>query len=177
MNKFEVVLIFNPELSNNIIDKELEDFKAKLKSYSSNIINEENWGLRDLSYSINKSKKAFYKFLQIETTGKIIKDLRTVEGDKKYKIRTLPTVWGLLKTKEFLKWLSIITAFIISLIAITKFKTNLTALSYAFIFIIGPLFLLNVWVYKAQQTIDYERISKLNKFIIFTGIMSLLFLI
>ena len=75
MNKFEVVLIFNPELSNNMIDKELEDFKVKLKSYSSKIINEENWGLRDLSYSINKSKKAFYKFLQIETTGKIIKDL------------------------------------------------------------------------------------------------------
>ena len=107
----------------------------------------------------------------------IIKDLRTMEGDKKYKIRTLPTVWGLLKTKEFLKWLSIITAFIISIIAITKFKTNLTALSYAFIFIIGPLFLLNVWVYKAQNTMDFERISKLNKFIIFAGIMSMLFLI
>lgn len=107
----------------------------------------------------------------------IIKDLRTVEGDKKYKIRTLPTVWGLLKTKEFLKWLSIITAFIIIIIAITKFKTNLTALSYAFIFLIGPLFLLNIWVYKAQDRIDYERISKLNKFIVFTGIMSLLFLI
>lgn len=107
----------------------------------------------------------------------IIKDLRTMEGDKKYKIKTLPTVWGLLKTKEFLKWLSIITAFIISIIAITKFKTNLTALSYAFIFLIGPLFLLNVWVYKAKDTIDYERISKLNKFIIFAGVMSLLFLI
>ena len=107
----------------------------------------------------------------------VIKDLKTVEGDKKYKIRTLPTVWGLLKTKELLKWLSIITAFIVSIIAITKFKTNHTALAYAFIFIIGPLFLLNVWVYKAQQTIDYERISKLNKFIIFAGIMSILFLI
>ena len=107
----------------------------------------------------------------------IIKDLRTVEGDKKFKIRTLPTVWGLLKTKEFLKWLSIITAFIISVIAITKFKTNHTALSYAFIFLIGPLFLLNIWVYKAQDRIDYERISKLNKFIVFTGIMSLLFFI
>ena len=107
----------------------------------------------------------------------IIKDLRTMEGDKKYKIRTLPTVWGLLKTKEFLKWLSIIIAFMISVIAITKFKTNFTALSYAFIFLIGPLFLLNIWVYKAQDTIDYERISKLNKFIVFTGIMSLIFLI
>ena len=130
--------------------------------------------------SINNIKTliliATFAFI-LSLMNEIIKDLRTVEGDKKYKIRTLPTVWGLLKTKEFLKWLSIITAFIISFIAITKFKTNLTALSYAFIFIIGPLFLLNVWVYKAQHTIDYERISKLNKFIIFTGIMSLLFLI
>ena len=130
--------------------------------------------------SINNIKTliliATFAFI-LSLMNEIIKDLRTVEGDKKYKIRTLPTVWGLLKTKEFLKWLSIITAFIISIIAITKFKTNLTALSYAFIFIIGPLFLLNIWVYKAQQTIDYERISKLNKFIIFTGIMSLLFLI
>ena len=130
--------------------------------------------------SINNIKTliliATFAFI-LSLMNEIIKDLRTVEGDKKYKIRTLPTVWGLLKTKEFLKWLSIITAFIISIIAITKFKTNITALSYAFIFIIGPLFLLNVWVYKAQHTIDYERISKLNKFIIFTGIMSLLFLI
>ena len=37
--------------------------------------------------------------------NKIIKDLKTLEGDKKYKIKTLPTVWGLLKTKEFLNGL------------------------------------------------------------------------
>ena len=109
--------------------------------------------------------------------NEIIKDLKTLEGDKKYKIRTLPTVWGLLKTKEFLKWLSIITAFTVSIMSITEFKTNVNALSYSFIFIIGPLFLLNIWVYKAQQKLDYERISKLNKFIIFAGIMSILFLI
>ena len=130
--------------------------------------------------SINNIKTltliATFAFI-LSLMNEIIKDLRTVEGDKKYKIRTLPTVWGLLKTKEFLKWLSIITAFIITVIAITKFKTNLTALSYAFIFLIGPLFILNIWVYKAQDRIDYERISKLNKFIVFTGIMSLLFLI
>tara|TARA_B100000989_G_C19453214_1_gene432763 strand:- start:689 stop:1015 length:327 start_codon:yes stop_codon:yes gene_type:complete len=75
MNKFEVVLIFNPDLSNNTIDKDLGDFKTKLKSYSAKIINEENWGLRDLSYNINKFKKAFYKFLQIEATGHIINDI------------------------------------------------------------------------------------------------------
>jgi len=75
MNKFEVVLIFNPELSTNNLKSEIENFKNKLLSQSANIVNEEDWGLRDLSYNINKFKKAFYNFFQIEASGKIIKDL------------------------------------------------------------------------------------------------------
>ena len=107
----------------------------------------------------------------------IIKDLRTVEGDKKFKIRTLPTVWGLNKTKEFVKWLSVLTAFMVIIVAIYEFKTQIPALAYALILLISPLFLLNVWIYKAQKVLDYERISKLNKFIIFAGIISLYFFI
>ena len=75
MNKFEIVLIFNPDLSTSVLNKEVDEFKLKLKSYSANIINEEDWGLRELSYNMNKFKKAFYKFLQIELSGSIIKDL------------------------------------------------------------------------------------------------------
>ena len=75
MNKFEVVLIFNPELSTTNLKSEIENFKTKLVSQSANIVNEENWGLRDLSYNINKFKKAFYNFFQIEASGKIIKDI------------------------------------------------------------------------------------------------------
>ena len=75
MNKFEVVLIFNPELSTSNLKSEIENFKNKLASQSANIINEEDWGLRDLSYNINKFKKAFYNFFQIEASGKIIKDI------------------------------------------------------------------------------------------------------
>ena len=75
MNKFEVVLIFNPELSVNNLKSEIENFKTKLVSNSASIVSEEDWGLRDLSYNINKFKKAFYNFFQIEAPGKIIKDL------------------------------------------------------------------------------------------------------
>ena len=75
MNKFEVVLLFNPELSTSALNSELENFKTKLDSISSKLINEENWGLRDLSYNINKFKKAFYRYLQIEAPGKIIKEI------------------------------------------------------------------------------------------------------
>jgi len=77
MNKFEVVLLFNPELTNKSLTSEIEDFKSKLTSYSANLINEEDWGLRDLSYNIEEHKKAFYTFLQIEGSGNIIKKLNT----------------------------------------------------------------------------------------------------
>ena len=75
MNKFEVVLILNPDLSTNILDNEIEKFKSRLSSNSAKIINEEDWGLRDLSYTINKFKKAFYRFIQIEANGQIIKEI------------------------------------------------------------------------------------------------------
>ena len=75
MNKFEVVLILNPELSTNKLNDEISKFRSYLDTHSAKIINEENWGLRDLSYSINKFKKAFYRFFQIETSSSIVKEI------------------------------------------------------------------------------------------------------
>ena len=75
MNKFEVVLIFNPELATNKLNDEINKFKSNLEAHSAKIVNEENWGLRDLSYSIRKFKKAFYKFFQVETSNSIIKEI------------------------------------------------------------------------------------------------------
>tara|TARA_B100000963_G_scaffold253875_1_gene222455 strand:- start:1520 stop:1846 length:327 start_codon:yes stop_codon:yes gene_type:complete len=75
MNKFEVVLILNPELSTNSLSDEINKFKSLLDTNSAKIINEENWGLRELSYSINKFKKAFYSFFQVETSGSIVKEI------------------------------------------------------------------------------------------------------
>ena len=75
MNKFEAVLILNPDLATNTLNNEINEFKSKLNSHSAKIINEENWGLRDLSYSINKYKKAFYRFFQLETSGSIVKEI------------------------------------------------------------------------------------------------------
>ena len=75
MNKFEVVLLLNPELATNKLNDEINKFKSNLDDHSAKIINEENWGLRDLSYNINKFKKAFYRFFQIETSGSLVKEI------------------------------------------------------------------------------------------------------
>ena len=68
MNKFEVVILLSPEISVPTINDEIKKFKDNVSS-SGKIINEEDWGLRDLSFSINKFKKAFYKFFQLEIHG------------------------------------------------------------------------------------------------------------
>ena len=88
MNKFEIVLIFNPELPNNSLNSEIEKIKSNLISKSANIVNEENWGLRDLSYTINKFKKAFYRYMQIvapvEILQKMNNDLNQSENLLRY---------------------------------------------------------------------------------------------
>ena len=89
MNKFEVVLLFKPELSNSVIKSEIDNFKTKLKSYQAVIKNEENWGLRDLSYSINKFKKAFYNYIQIESSGTFIKEINNELNQSENLIRYL----------------------------------------------------------------------------------------
>jgi len=107
----------------------------------------------------------------------IIKDLKGIQGDEKFGIHTLPAVWGISKSKEFVKWMSILAAIMVVAISVYEFKTHIWAVSYAITLLIAPLFLLNIWVYKAREPKDYENISKLNKFIILTGILSMLFFI
>ena len=75
MTKFEVVLILSPDLATTSLNSEISNFKTKLADQNAKIVNEEDWGLRDLSYSINKFKKAFYRYLQIEASGQIVKQI------------------------------------------------------------------------------------------------------
>jgi len=69
MNKFEVVILLSPETTSQAINDEIKFFKELVTSNTGKIIDEEDWGLRELSYNILKFKKAFYKFFQIEISS------------------------------------------------------------------------------------------------------------
>ena len=69
MNKFEVVILLSPETTSQAINDEIKFFKDLITSNTGQIIDEEDWGLRELSYNILKFKKAFYKFFQIEISS------------------------------------------------------------------------------------------------------------
>ena len=75
MNKV-TILLFSPELSSQSLKNEIDIFKKMISSNSGKLITEEDWGLRELSYNINKFKKAFYKFYQLEISGNDIDSIK-----------------------------------------------------------------------------------------------------
>ncbi len=76
MNKFEVVILLSPETTSQAINDEIKFFKDLITSNTGKIIDEEDWGLRELSYNILKFKKAFYKFFQIEISSDSIDKIK-----------------------------------------------------------------------------------------------------
>ena len=76
MNKYEAVLLLSPELSSSVISKEVEKFKKQISSVEGSLINEESWGLRDLSFKINNFKKSFYNYFQIEIEGSKLSEIK-----------------------------------------------------------------------------------------------------
>ena len=76
MNKFEAVLLFSPDLSNSQISNEEKNFEKNIRNFEGKVISIEDWGLRDISFKINKYKKSFYKFYQLEIKGPNIKDIK-----------------------------------------------------------------------------------------------------
>ena len=89
MSKFEAVVLYSPDLSTIILSKQEELFKKQLTDSDGNIISEENWGLRDLSYKIDKYKKAFYKFYQIEINGNNLPNISKTLNQNEQVIRHL----------------------------------------------------------------------------------------
>ena len=78
MNKFEAVILFNPDLSTLIIEKEEKNIINNIESSKGSIISTEDWGLRNLSYNIKNYKKAFYKYYQVEVNGSTIENLKKI---------------------------------------------------------------------------------------------------
>ena len=76
MNKFEAVILFSPDLSSSLLLDQEKNFISSIENISGKVINQEDWGLKDLSYNIQNFKKSFYKFYQIEINGSDIQILK-----------------------------------------------------------------------------------------------------
>ena len=112
----------------------------------------------------------------ISMIREVIKDIEDMEGDRRYGCTTMPVVWGVNASKIFISvWLVVLIALLISLqFYVLQFKWWLSA-AYSILFIIAPL--INVFrsLLVAQTSADYHKLSSRTKWVMLTGILSMLF--
>ncbi|NLD23870.1 MAG: 30S ribosomal protein S6 [Bacteroidales bacterium] len=75
MNNYETVFILTPVLSDVQMKETVEKFKNLLIDQGAEIVNEEDWGLRKLAYSIEKKSTGFYAFLEFKANPSVIENL------------------------------------------------------------------------------------------------------
>lgn len=106
----------------------------------------------------------------------IVKDIEDMPGDIKYGCRTMPIVWGVHVAKLFAgTWLTVLTGALLIVFAyVLQFRWFISA-GYCFLFIVVPLLLILRMLVRAEVTEDYHRLSNRIKFVMFSGILSMVF--
>jgi 4-hydroxybenzoate polyprenyltransferase len=105
-----------------------------------------------------------------------IKDMEDMEGDARYGCKTLPIVAGIRATKIYVGiWAVVLLAALIILqLYILQFQWWY-AIVYSILLVIAPLIYMLYKIPKASKTTDFARLSRLSKFVMLTGILSMIF--
>ena len=112
----------------------------------------------------------------ISLIREVVKDLEDIDGDVKYGCRTMPIAWGIPASKVFVAvWLSVL----IGMISIVQFYVLqfgwIWSTVYCIVLIIIPLVWILQKLFKAQGPKDYHRLSTVIKFVMMTGLLSMIF--
>jgi 4-hydroxybenzoate polyprenyltransferase len=106
----------------------------------------------------------------------VVKDIEDMAGDAKYGCRTMPIVWGVQVSKVFAgTWLAVLTASLLIVFAYVLQFYWLAAAAYCMVLIIVPLINILRRLYRAKTINDYHILSGWIKFVMLTGILSMVF--
>jgi 4-hydroxybenzoate polyprenyltransferase len=105
-----------------------------------------------------------------------IKDMEDLEGDTRYGCNTLPIAAGIKATKIYTAvWLVVLLAALVILqLYILQFGWY-GAITYSTLFIIIPLAYILAQLFRAYDKAHFARLSKLTKWVMLTGILSMVF--
>ena len=77
VRNYETVFILTPVLSEDQRKSSVKKYISFLKKNSATIINEEDWGLKQLAYPIQGKGSGFYLLIEFEADGTIVDKLET----------------------------------------------------------------------------------------------------
>ena len=77
MNTYEAMIIFKPELKDDEIKKNIKDINGKVSTFGGKILTEDNWGMKNFSYEMDKKTKGYYYVSTFELDSLKVSDLTT----------------------------------------------------------------------------------------------------
>ena len=93
MKKYELMMIIDPKLEKQALEMLTSDLRSELDVHGLSVVNEEVWGVRDMSYKINGSKQGYYLIYTLSPTASLdVPGLNSVFGIKKGLWRYLLTI-------------------------------------------------------------------------------------
>ncbi len=118
---------------------------------------------------------AIFAFM-INLLREIVKDLEDFEGDYKEGMQTLAVVLGVQKTTKLLFVLNFAPILALLYCANNYLIPNhlIIAALYSLLFILGPLIYFSIKIWNAKTKTDFSHLSKVLKWILFFGILSIL---
>jgi small subunit ribosomal protein S6 len=72
---YETVIIMNPVLSQDQVAETVDKFRRILTDNGTEIVHENNWGLRKLAYPIQKKNTGFYYLTEFKGDGSVVAKL------------------------------------------------------------------------------------------------------
>lgn len=111
----------------------------------------------------------------INLVREIIKDIEDIKGDTLQEMKTLPILIGVAKTNKIAFVLLLLPVlYLFYYVKSNLFDNNLLyAVFYMIALVIAPMIICLIKIWNAEEKSDYSQISKLLKWIIFFGILSI----
>lgn len=75
MKSYELMLIFDPSLEENVITEELSKITSIIEKEKGEILNKDIWGIKKLAYPIKRQDNGFYAVLYFNSDGGVLSEL------------------------------------------------------------------------------------------------------
>ncbi len=77
MNKYELALILNAKVEDEVRADSLEKVKGYIENAGGTITNIDEWGKKRLAYEIQKMKEGYYYFIKFDAEAKVPVELES----------------------------------------------------------------------------------------------------
>lgn len=112
----------------------------------------------------------------ISLIREVLKDMEDRVGDQQYGCRTMPIVWGLQASRVFIYvWIIVLAGTLLLLQVYVIAYGWWLSIAYCLLLIVLPLLRILQKLSAAQTQQDFHRLSSWVKWVMFTGILSMLF--